>query len=74
MTLLQFGDEGARRIERVYATPDVVEQRRQVLDLLRPVAGEEVSTSGPGPASSCARSPRPSGPRGPRGVWTRARR
>ncbi|MDD7941574.1 methyltransferase domain-containing protein [Actinomycetospora lutea] len=49
MTLLQFGDEGARRIERVYATPDVIGQREQVLELLAPLAGEEVLDVGSGP-------------------------
>lgn len=49
MGLLGFGDEGARRIERVYATPDVVAQREQVLDVLRPAAGEDVLDVGSGP-------------------------
>ncbi|MEJ2862121.1 methyltransferase domain-containing protein [Actinomycetospora flava] len=49
MALLQFGDEGARRIERVYATPDVVRQREQVLELLQPAVGEEILDVGSGP-------------------------
>ena len=49
MTMLQFGDEGARRIQRVYATPDVVRQRAEVLELLRPAAGEHVLDVGSGP-------------------------
>jgi arsenite methyltransferase len=49
MTMLGFGDEGARRLQRVYSTPDVVEQRDQVLRLLRPAPGESVLDVGSGP-------------------------
>ncbi|MHC1560783.1 methyltransferase domain-containing protein [Actinomycetospora sp. C-140] len=49
MAMLGFGDEGARRIQRVYATPDVVGQRERVLELLRPLPGEHVLDVGSGP-------------------------
>jgi SAM-dependent methyltransferase len=49
MTLLQFGDDSARRLQRVYLTPDVVQQREQVLELLRPTRGEEILDVGSGP-------------------------
>lgn len=49
MSMLQFGDEGARRIQRVYVTPDVVRQRAEVLELLRPAPGERVLDVGSGP-------------------------
>ena len=34
MSMLQFDDDAARRIQRVYSTPDVVQQRAEVLALL----------------------------------------
>ncbi|MEJ2889285.1 methyltransferase domain-containing protein [Actinomycetospora aeridis] len=49
MSLLEFGDDAARRIERVYATRDVVAQREQVLELLAPAPGEDVLDIGSGP-------------------------
>jgi ubiquinone/menaquinone biosynthesis C-methylase UbiE len=49
MTRLQFGDDGARRIGRVYSTPDVARQREEVLTLLRPGRGEHVLDIGSGP-------------------------
>jgi molecular chaperone GrpE len=39
-TLAQFDDVGARRIEAVYLTPDVVAQRQQVLQLIAPQIGD----------------------------------
>jgi len=47
--MLGFGDEGARRLQRVYSTPDVVGQRDRVLALLRPSPGERVLDVGSGP-------------------------
>lgn len=47
--MLGFGDEGARRLRRVYSTPDVVGQRDEVLRLLRPAPGESVLDVGSGP-------------------------
>ena len=49
MAMLGFDDEGARRLQRVYSTPDVVAQRAEVLRLLRPSAGETVLDVGSGP-------------------------
>jgi arsenite methyltransferase len=49
MATLEFDEEGARRIERTYATPDVVAQRAQVLALLAPQPGERVLDIGSGP-------------------------
>ena len=45
----KFDDETSRRVEAVYQTPDVVAQRRQVLDALKPAAGEHVLDIGSGP-------------------------
>jgi len=49
MTMLSFDDEGARRLQGVYATPDVVRQRDEVLALLRASPGEHVLDVGSGP-------------------------
>jgi arsenite methyltransferase len=49
MSMLGFGEDGARRIRRVYATPDVVGQRARVLELLCPEPGEHVLDIGSGP-------------------------
>ena len=48
-TLAQFDDAGARRIEGVYLTPDVVAQRERVLQQLAPQAGERALDIGCGP-------------------------
>ena len=48
-SMLQFDDAQSRRVEAVYTTPDVVEQRRTVLGLLGPRAGERVLDLGVGP-------------------------
>jgi arsenite methyltransferase len=45
----QFDDAGARRVEAVYQTPDVVEQRRRVLEQLALQPGERVVDLGCGP-------------------------
>jgi ubiquinone/menaquinone biosynthesis C-methylase UbiE len=49
MAMLEFDDEGARLIERVYRSPDVVEQRARTLALLAPQPGETVLDVGSGP-------------------------
>lgn len=50
----QFDSEGARRIESIYLTPDVVAQREQVLQLLTPQAGERALDIGCGPGLTSA--------------------
>ncbi|WP_433299452.1 methyltransferase domain-containing protein [Pseudonocardia sp. CA-142604] len=47
--MLKFDEEGARRIEKLYASPDVEAQRKHVLSLLTPKAGERVLDVGSGP-------------------------
>ena len=49
MAMLEFDDEGARVIERVYATPDIAAQRAQVLARLALHPGEDVLDVGSGP-------------------------
>jgi ubiquinone/menaquinone biosynthesis C-methylase UbiE len=47
--MVTWDDQVARAIEAMYSTADVVEQRRVVLDLLEPQAGEDVLDVGCGP-------------------------
>ena len=47
--MIEYDAEMARRIEEMYTTPDVVEQRRAVLELLTLSAGERVIDVGVGP-------------------------
>ena len=49
MSMLQFDDDSARRIQRVYSTSDVVQQRTEVLALLDAQPGERVLDVGSGP-------------------------
>jgi arsenite methyltransferase len=49
MSMLQFDDDAARRIQRVYSTPDVIQQRAEVLALLTAQPGERVLDIGSGP-------------------------
>ena len=49
MSMLQFDENGARHILRLYSTPDVVQQRAQVLALLAAQPGERVLDIGSGP-------------------------
>jgi SAM-dependent methyltransferase len=49
MTTVQFDADDARRVEALYLTPDVVEQRREVVHRLAPAAGERVLDIGSGP-------------------------
>ena len=45
----QFDDQASKRLESIYLTPDVVEQREKVLALLAPRAGEHAQDIGCGP-------------------------
>jgi ubiquinone/menaquinone biosynthesis C-methylase UbiE len=47
--MLQFDEDGARRIQRTYSTADVVRQRAEVLALLAAQQGERVLDVGSGP-------------------------
>lgn len=49
MTAFKFDEELSRKIEALYVTPDVVAQRRQVLQALKLVPGEQVLDIGSGP-------------------------
>jgi arsenite methyltransferase len=49
VSMLQFDENGARRIQRTYSTPDVVQQRVEVLALLAAQPGERVLDVGSGP-------------------------
>lgn len=49
MTNLQFDPEVSRRVEAIYTTSDVVEQRRIAGDLLDAQRGEHVLDVGVGP-------------------------
>jgi arsenite methyltransferase len=49
MSMLPFDEDGARRIQRTYSTPDVVQQRAEVLALLAARPGERVLDIGSGP-------------------------
>ncbi len=49
MSMLEFDEEAARHIQRVYSTPDVVAQRTEVLALLAAQPGEHVLDVGSGP-------------------------
>ena len=49
MSMLQFDEDAARQIQRIYSTPDVVRQRAEVLALLAAQPGERVLDVGSGP-------------------------
>ena len=49
MSMLQFDEQAARHIQRVYSTPDVVQQRAAVLALLDAQPAERVLDIGSGP-------------------------
>jgi arsenite methyltransferase len=49
MSMLQFDEDAARHIQRVYSTPDVMQQRAEVLALLAAQPGERVLDIGSGP-------------------------
>lgn len=61
---LQFDDEASRRVEAVYRTPDVVAQRRRVLDALALAEGERVLDVGSGPGLLAAELAAAVGPSG----------
>jgi arsenite methyltransferase len=62
--MLQFDSDAARRIEAVYTTPDVIEQRRTVMELLALRPGERVLDVGVGPGLLAADMARAVGPGG----------
>jgi hypothetical protein len=41
---LQFDEDASRRVERIYTTPDVIEQRQTILRALALQAGEQLDT------------------------------
>ena len=45
----QFDEEASRRLESIYLTPDVVEQRAQVMALLQAQPGQRALDIGCGP-------------------------
>lgn len=45
----RFGDQTARGVEALYATPDVAAQRARILETLRPAEGERIADLGCGP-------------------------
>src|SRR3954452_1670590 len=49
MAMLEFNEGATRQIQRLYSTPDIVEQREQVLALLSPQPGERILDVGSGP-------------------------
>ena len=49
MSMLQFDENAARHLQRMYSTPDVVQQRAEVLALLAAQPGERVLDVGSGP-------------------------
>ena len=62
MSMLQFDENAARRLQRMYSTPDVVAAARaRCSPFSRPSRGSACSTSVPGPASSWRRWPTRSG-------------
>ncbi len=65
--MVTFDDANVRTIEAVYTTPDVVEQRRVVLDLLDPHVGEDVLDIGSGPGYLAREVAQQVGPSG--AVW-----
>ena len=74
MSMLQFDENAARHFQRVYSTPEVVQQRAEVLAFSLPSPGSACSTSVQDPASSWRRWPTLSGPAVPSTDSTGARR
>ena len=62
--MLEFDEEAARAVERVYGTADVVEQRRQVVAALAPLPGERALDLGCGPGLLACELARAVGPGG----------
>ncbi|MDF0495139.1 methyltransferase domain-containing protein [Bradyrhizobium yuanmingense] len=53
MSGLEFTEDAARRLEHLYLTKDVVEQRAETVRLLAPLSGEHVLDVGCGPGFLC---------------------
>lgn len=51
-----FDERAARRLEIVYTTPDIVDQRRQTRRLLAPQPGERILDVGSGPGLLAGRA------------------
>jgi arsenite methyltransferase len=62
--MLEFDEEAARAVERVYGTADVVEQRRHVVAALAPLPGERALDLGCGPGLLACELARAVGPGG----------
>src|ERR1700754_4624081 len=62
--MLNFDENGARRTEQTYASPDVVAQRELVLSVLAPQPGERVLDIGSGPGCLLAAIAEAVGPTG----------
>ncbi len=62
--MVAFDDTVARKIEVMYTTADVVQQRRTVLELLDPQTGEDVLDIGSGPGHLACEIAHRVGPRG----------
>jgi arsenite methyltransferase len=62
--MLQFDEENARRLEAVYMTPDVIEQRRAIRAALSLQPGERVLDIGSGPGYLAAEMAAEVGPNG----------
>ena len=62
--IMEFDPETSRRVEAVYTTPDVVEQRRVVREMLELRAGERVLDVGVGPGFLSAEMAAEVGPDG----------
>jgi arsenite methyltransferase len=62
--MLEFDEENARRLEAVYTTPDIVEQRRVIRAALSLQPGERVLDIGSGPGFLAAEMAAEVGPAG----------
>ena len=62
--VMEFDEAASRRLLRTYTTPDIVEQRRIVLEALTPEPGERVLDIGSGPGLMAAELAAAIGPGG----------
>jgi arsenite methyltransferase len=62
--MVAFDDAVARKVERIYTTADVVQQRRAAIELLDPQVGEDVLDIGSGPGHLACEIAQLVGPRG----------